>query len=233
MDIIVQRDISDLSSRRLYAQIATETLTLKDLVLSLSEIIDDESNGYRILPFVNARGEGLHRLDIYTSLRKERADRAYILSNGRNTIYMLDYIVKARRVYHDPVLCIIGPDAEEIAEHALKRLSRILLSKTYRIELDQRAIWEFSKLMGYERAEVMRVLSEIFKEAEMALKIRLLRGGGGEEEHPSVGKRLSERLIREIERRPLSVEPIRIEDIIPFGAIIILIIILLVILMRL
>ena len=54
MDIIIQRDISDLSSRRLYAQITTETLTLKDLVLSLSEIIDDENNGYRILPFVNA-----------------------------------------------------------------------------------------------------------------------------------------------------------------------------------
>ena len=103
MEILIQKNISEPSSRKVFAQISTQVLTLEDVIRSISSIIDDEKQGYRRLPFINARSESIQRLDIYTSLRKTRADKAFILSNGRNTIYMLDYVVKAQRVYHDPV----------------------------------------------------------------------------------------------------------------------------------
>ena len=232
MNILVQKDVSDLSSRKVFAQISTEALTLKDVILSIKDIIDDERNGYHRLPLLDAKSESLQRLDIYTSLRRERADKAYVISNGRNTIYLLDYVVKTRRIYHDPVLCIIGPEAEEIAEHALKRLSKILLSKMYRIELNDEAVRDFSKLVGCEKREVIKHITEIFEEAKMALKMRLLEGDVEEEDASSSAKGLSEELLRDIDKRTVSREPLDFESIIPFVATMVLIVLLLIILMR-
>ena len=232
MEILVQKDVSSPSSRKIFAQLSTETLSLKDVILSLRDIIDDEKNGYYRLPLVTARGEGFQRLDFYMSLRRERADRAFIVSNGRNTIYILDYIVRARRVYHDPVLCIIGPEAEYIAEYALKRLSKILLSKTYRVELDYRAIVDFSRLTGYEKREVIEYLSEIFKEADIALKMRFLKEDSGNEEFRTYGRRLSEELLKEIEVKSSFRRHSDLRSIVSFGAMIILMVLLLIILTR-
>ena len=232
MEILVQKDVSSPSSRKIFAQLSTETLSLKDVILSLRDIIDDEKNGYYRLPLVTARGEGFQRLDFYMSLRRERADRAFIVSNGRNTIYILDYIVRARRVYHDPVLCIIGPEAENIAEYALKRLSKILLLKTYRVELDYRAIVDFSRLTGYEKREVIEYLSEIFKEADIALKMRFLKEDSGNEEFRTYGRRLSEELLKEIEVKSSFRRHSDLRSIVSFGAMIILMVLLLIILTR-
>ena len=232
MEILVQKDVSSPSSRKIFARLSTETLSLKDVILSLRDIIDDEKNGYYRLPLVTARGEGFQRLDFYTSLRRERADRAFIVSNGRNTIYILDYIVRARRVYHDPVLCIIGPEAENIAEYALKRLSKILLSKTYRVELDYRAIVDFSRLTGYKKREVIEHLSEIFKEADIALKMRFLKEDSGNEEFRTYGRRLSEELLKEIEVKSSFRRHSDLRSIVSFGAMIILMVLLLIILTR-
>jgi len=233
MEIIVQKNVSTPSTRKIFAQLSTETLTLKDIILSLRSIIDDEKNGYYRLPLLTARGEGLQRLDFYTSLRKERADKAIIISNGRkHSIYMLDYVMKARRVYHDPILCIIGPEAEYIAEHTLKKLSKILLSKIYRVELNYKAISDFSNLMGYGKREVIKYLSEIFKEADMTLKMRLLKENSEDEEPRTYKHRLSEELFREIEMMPSFSKSLDLRNIVSFGATIILMVLLLIILMR-
>ena len=235
MNILVQKDISDISSRRIFAQISSEALTLKDIVISLSGIIDDEKNGYHMLPLLDAKSEILQRLDVYTSLRRERADKAYVISNGRNTIYLLDYVVKTRKVYHDPVLCIIGPDAEEIAEYALERLSRLLLSKTYRIELNEEAIRDFSRLTGCKKREVIENLLGIFEEAKIALKMKFFKGDMGdinEEAAPPSSNGLSKEILKDIEKKSLYREPADSKSIIPFAITIILIILLLIILMR-
>ena len=232
MNILVQKDISDISSRRIFAQISSEALTLKDIVISLSGIIDDEKNGYHMLPLLDAKSEILQRLDIYTSLRRERADKAYIISNGRNTIYLLDYVVKTRKVYHDPVLCIIGPDAEEIAEYALERLSRLLLSKTYRIELNEEAIRDFSRLTGCKKREVIENLLGIFEEAKIALKMKFFKGDINEEAASPSSNGLSKEILKDIEKKSLYREPADSKSIIPFAITIILIILLLIILMR-
>ncbi len=230
MDILVQSNISEPLSKKMFARISTKTLTLKDVILSLSDIIDNEQNGYRILPFLDARSESLQRLDIYSSLRKKRADKAYVISNGRNTIYVLDYVIKAQKIYHDPVLCIIGPDAEKIADYVLKRLSKILLSKTYRIELNERAVEDFSRLMGYKRMEVIKQISDTFREAEIALKMKLLKGNLEETAPPN--RRLSEKIIRDFESKSIAREPADLRSMIPFIIAIILIILLLAILLR-
>jgi len=233
MEILVQENLSEPSSRKVYAQLSTDVLTLEDIVRSISSIIDDEKQGYHRLPFMNARGESLRRLDVYTDLRKTRADKAFVLSNGKNTIYMLDYVVKTQKMYHDPVLCIVGPEAERIAGFALKNLSRILLSKTYEVRFNDGAIKDFSKMMKYEKSEVITQLSNIFEEAEIAVKMRLLKDHGDEEEHRTLIGSLSKEILEEIRRQPLSAEPFDLRNVVPFAMTAILVILLLIILMKL
>jgi len=233
MDILVQENLSKPSTRKVFAQISTRVLTLEDVIQSISDVIDDEKNGYHRLPFMSARSESLQRLDIYTSLRKMRADRAFVLSNGKNTIYMLDYVVKAQRVFHDPLLCIVGPEAEKIAESALKRLSKILLSKTYEVKFNDDAIIDFSNIMKYKKSEVITELSDTFEEAELALRMKLLKDNGDEKEPVPAGNSLSKELLEEIRERPFSIERIDLRSIIPFGILAILMMLLLIILTRL
>lgn len=235
MEILVQKNISEPASRKVFAKISTEVLSLEDVVRSLSEIIDNKELGYHKLPFISAKSESIQRLDIYTSLRKERVDKAFMVSNGKNTIYMLDYLVKAQKVYHDPVLCIVGPEAEEIAQSALKNLSKLLLPKTYNLRFDYEAIKDFSNLTGNNRSEVIKSLSETFEEAELALKMRLLKDHRDRTE-PSTPRNisLSKEIIEDIRgKKPFTPEPFDPASIIPFGIILILMMALIIVLMRL
>ena len=235
MEILVQKNLIEPASRKVFAKISTEVLNLEDVVQSLSEIIDDEKLRYYKLPFMSGRSESVQRLDVYTSLRRERADRSYVVSNGKNTIYMLDYVVKTQRIYHDPILCIVGPEAEEIAQLTLNNLSKLLLSKTYYLKFDSEAIKEFSNLLGYKKEEVVKNLSETFEEAEIALKMKLLKEHRNNIESPTlrIGT-LSKEIIEDVKRkRPLSAEPLDPWRIIPFGIIMMLMILLLVVLTRL
>ena len=232
LEIIIQKDTSEPLSRRLFAQFSTEVLSLEDVILALSWIIDDEAEGYHRLPFLSAESEGLERLDVYTSIRKRRAERAYVVSNGRNTIYILDYVVKARRVYHDPVLCIVGPEAERIAERTLRNLKRILLPKICDMRINDHALTDFARLIGAKKTDVLKEVSEVLEEAEVALKMRLLEGseedadGGGA---PVRGEgRLSRELLEDLkERRPLLMEQIDIHEIVSYGIVILFLVLML------
>jgi len=231
---LIQEDISEPQSRRVFAELSTEVLTIEDVVEALSEVIDNEEEGYHRLPFVSARSEGIRRIDAYTSLRKERADKAYMISNGKNTIYMLDYVVKAQRIYHDPVLCIIGPEAKEIAQLALKNLSRLLLPKMYSLKFRDEAIKDFSNLTGYRKADVIKMLSETFEEAEIALKMNLLKDHMDKVgSSPRRSGSLSREIIKDIRRKPPRVEPLDLRNAIPFGILLMLMMLLLIVLMRL
>lgn len=233
MEILVQKNLSEPSSKKIFAQISTEVLTLEDVVHSLSGIIDDEALGYHKLPFMSARSESLQRLDVYTSLRKRRADKAFIVSNGKNTIYMLDYVVKAQKVYHDPVLCIIGPDAEKIGKFTLKRLSRLLLSKMYRIGFNDEAIRDFSNLTGDRKSRVITQLSDTFEEAELEVRMKLLNDPMDERESSAPRSGLSKEIINDMRKKLFSAEPIDPRSIIPFGIMAALMILLLIVLTKL
>ena len=174
MEILVQKIISDIKSVTRFASFSIGVLSIEDAILALSDVVDDAENGYYRLPFITSKSEGMERLDIYTSIRKERADQAYIFSNGRNTIYVLNYKVKKRKVYNDPVIYIAGPDALEIAQQASDNLTETLLSKMYEVRLNEEAISIFSKLKGYDEFDIIRKINEIIKEMKIDLKIRLL-----------------------------------------------------------
>ncbi len=87
-------------------------------------------------------------------------------------------------------------------------------------------------MVGYEKREVIKHITEIFEEAKMALKMRLLEGDVEEEDASSSAKGLSEELLRDIDKRTVSREPLDFESIIPFVATMVLIVLLLIILMR-
>jgi len=174
----------------------------------------------------------MERLDAYTSLRKRRADKVYVVSNGKNTIYALDYVVKAQRVYHDPVVYIVGPGAPEIAKKTLNNLTDLLLPKTYTVRLNERVIADFSKLKGCNKLTLTKKIEEIFEEAELALKMVLLDGKKESVEDQSKKKGLSREILEDIRRQrsPLLYEPLNPRDLITFGIVFTLIILLLIIL---
>lgn len=232
LEILVQDKLSEPRSRRVFASLSTEVLSLEDVVLALSEVIDDEANGYFRLPFISARSQGMERLDAYVSLRKRRADKVYVVSNGKNTIYALDYVVKSQRVYHDPVAYIVGPDAPEIAKKTLNNLTDLLIPKTYTLRLNEGAIADFSKLRSYNKFTMIKKMEEIFEEAELALRMALSDGKKDREESPSKRKELSREILEDIRRQrpPFSAEPLNPRDLIAFGIAFTLIIFLLIIL---
>jgi len=234
LEILVQEKISEPRSRKVFASLSTEVLSLEDVVLALSEVIDDEANGYFRLPFISARSQGMERLDAYTSLRKRRADKVYVMSNGKNTIYALDYVVKAKRVYHDPVVYTVGPDAPEIAKKTLNNLTDLLIPKTYTLRLNERAITDFSNLRGCNKLTMIKKMEEIFEEAELALKMALSDGKNDREEGPSKRKELSREILEDIRRQrpPFLAEQLNPRDLIGFGIIFTVIIFLLIILTR-
>ncbi len=224
MEILIQKDISKPSSRRVFAEFSTEVLTLEDVVLALREIIDDEKEGYHVLPFVGSVGESVERLDIYTSIHRRRADKAYTISNGRNTIYLLDYVVKAKRVYHDPIICIIGPDAEKIAVKTVNNLKRVLLPKICDLKINDAAITDFAKLTGRKKIEIIQKVSEVLEEAEVALKMKLLN-----QDHFSVSSErkdvlghVSRKILEDIKNRKSSIitAPFDISEIISYSFVI-------------
>ena len=232
MEFLVQEKLSEPRSRKVFASLSKEVLSMEDVVLALSEVIDDEVDEYFRLPFISARSQGMERLDAYTSLRKRRADKVYVVSNGKNTIYALDYVVKAQRVYHDPVVYIVGPGAPEIAKKTLNNLTDLLLPKTYTVRLNERVIADFSKLKGCNKLTLTKKIEEIFEEAELALKMVLLDGKKESVEDQSKKKGLSREILEDIRRQrsPLLYEPLNPRDLITFGIVFTLIILLLIIL---
>lgn len=232
LEILVQEELSEIRSRKVFAKLSTEVLSIEDVVLALSEIIDDAANGYFRLPFISARSQGMDRLDAYTSLRRRRADKVYVVSNGKNTIYTLDYIMKAKRMYHDPVVYIIGPDASEIAAKTLRNLKSLLLPKTYSIRLNEKAINDFSVLTDSDKHTLTKKLEGVFEEAEIALKMVLLNGKKENVIGPSERKQLSKEILWDIkkQRTPLFAESFNPGDLIMFGIIFVSMVLLLIIL---
>lgn len=232
LEILVQEKLSEPESRKVFASLSTKVLSLEDVALALSEVIDDEANGYFRLPFISARSQGMERLDAYTSLRKRRADKVYVVSNGKNTIYALDYIVKSQRVYHDPVVYIIGPDASEIAKKTLNSLINLLLPKTYTLRLNEKAIADFSNLTGCNKFSLTKKIEEIFKEAELALKMSLLNEEKRSEKKPSKTRGLSREIVEDIRKQglPFLNESLNHRDLTAFGVFFALMILLVIIL---
>ena len=235
MEILIQENISDSQSRSVFAKLSTEVLSLEDVVLALSEIIDDEAGGYYMLPFISTRSEVRERPEIYASLHRVRAYRAYMVSNGKNTIYMLDYIVKAKKTYHDPIICIIGPDTSKIADKALRNLSSRLLSKTYNLKIDEKAVTDFSNLMGYRKSEVVNEISRILEEAEIVIKMKLLKKDEEKMKISSKRSGISKEILKDMRQQKPSflAEQLDLRELVSFGAIILLITLLFMILAKL
>lgn len=200
LEILVQEEVSKFQHRNVFAKISTTFLGVEDVVRALSEVIDDKTNGYYQLPFLSASSIGMERLDVSTSIRKQRADSVYVVSNGRNTIYILDYVVKTHTVYHDPVVYIIGPDALKIAESTLKNLKRVLLPKTYKITLNEDALSDYSNLTGQEKMKTIKRMSSIFEEAELALKMEFLNETSEPQRNLKETSDLSETIIKDARR---------------------------------
>jgi len=236
LEILVQKELSQPLSRKVFAEFSTETLTLEDVVHALSEIIDDEKEGYHLLPSLGSFGESVERLDIYTSLRKRRVDRAYTISNGKNTIYILDYLIKTKKIYHDPVICIIGPDAEIIASKVLNNLKRMIVTKLCDLKINDAAVSDFSRLTKKRKMDVYKVVSDVLEETEVAIKMKLLDEDDLPKSNVKSGEgKVSKQILEDMKTSPLPHTPILdISEITPLLFIVIFVLVMiLTVLMRL
>jgi hypothetical protein len=101
------------------------------------------------------------------------------------------------------------------------------------VKFNDDAIRDFSNIMKYKKSDVITELSDTFEEAELALRMKLLKDYEDEKEPVPARNSLSKELLEEIRGRPFSIERIDLRSTIPFGILAILMILLLIILTRL
>jgi len=86
--------------------------------------------------------------------------------------------------------------------------------------------------MGYKKAKVVKQLSEIFEEAELTVRMKLLKGRTDKLRFPPVDDGLSKEIIQDMKNKSFSVKEFNSGNIVPFGIIAALIMILLIVLTR-
>lgn len=99
-----------------YRTLNSEYLTGKDVILAMAPIIDNAEQNYQILDKIDMTGREITQIDTFKSNVKTRSEKMALISNGRNTIQLLDWNEITTIVRHDPVVRVIGPDAFAIAD---------------------------------------------------------------------------------------------------------------------
>jgi len=151
----------------LFKELASEALTGKDVILCMSPII--EQPGWEILDTVSAEGRNLQRMTMTTSEQKLRTEKMAILSNGRNTIHLLDWQEQTSIVKHDPIVRIVGPDAPMIAGDICKNMFTRLVDKLMIVRMDETVAKDISNLVNIPLEEIKTVETDIKTQSEMII----------------------------------------------------------------
>jgi len=117
--------------------VRTQTLTLEECIEALRPVLD--SGGWHKLEDL----QGERRIKSRTLqgantlvTTDTRTDRIVILSNGMNTIHMLDWTEKSKeRVIHDPEIRIVGLDAQNIYNTLYNGIISSLIDKAIEVSV--------------------------------------------------------------------------------------------------
>ncbi len=179
MRVLIQPELRGETKTLL--DVRTELLTLEECIEALRPVLD--SGGWHKLEDL----QGERRIKSRTlkganTLVKTnmRTDRIVILSNGANTIHMLDWTEKTReRIIHDPEIRIVGPDALNIYNTLHDNIVSTLIDKAIEISVavNHRAVTELSRLLNKltMQYDVPSISDSIEREAKLRATLELTR----------------------------------------------------------
>jgi hypothetical protein len=150
----------------LFKEFQTEVLTGKDVILALSPIIDQA--GWHVIETANAKGRGVEQYysehDVWA--QKQRSEKMAIMTNGKNTIMLLDWVEEEVVTRHDPVIRVVGVDAEEIAGEVHRRILMKLAPKLVTITVDEDVAKDFEGLTNNPVETFLAIGEDLKAEAE-------------------------------------------------------------------
>ena len=152
----------------LYKELNSEALTGQDVIVCMGPVID--SPGYEILEHVDAEARKMDRLSMSQSKVTTRSEKMAFITNGRNTIQLLDWEEKSTIVTHDPIVRIIGPDALSIADTFLSGMLGKLSTKLCSIVFDETAAKDISVLTGRPIEEITSIRTDLESMAKTAIE---------------------------------------------------------------
>jgi len=150
----------------LYKEFQTEVLTGKDVIMSLSPIIDQK--GWHIIEKANALGRGVNRYYAEHDLwaEKHRSEKMAIMTNGKNTIMLLDWVEESVVTKHDPVIRVVGTDATKIADKVIRGLLLRLVPKLIKIEVNEDVAKDISGITDDSLETFLAIGEDLKIEAE-------------------------------------------------------------------
>ena len=147
----------------------TSVLSLKETLKALSGFL--RKHQFKLLDVISAKSRGMDITEISfdTLIRtKDRVEVIAILSNGEQTLEILDYdIHEETEVIHDPEIYITGRDADKLGFEIANAIGKALVSKV--IELNQHALEELKQISP--NAE--QVTKQVLKEAKQLLRTQI------------------------------------------------------------
>ena len=147
-----------------YRELNSEALTGQDVILCMASIID--LPGWEILDTIDAEARKMDRLTMRQSKVTTRSEKMALISNGRNTIQLLDWKETSTIVTHDPIVRVIGPDAFQIANTFLSGLLAKLSERLFKIEFDETAAKDIATLTERPLEEIMSLKTDLETTAE-------------------------------------------------------------------
>jgi len=144
-----------------YKVLASEYLTGKQVILCMAAVVDEP--GWQILDLMDAEGRGLSKFNAThtQSTTKVRTEKSALISNGKNTLQLLDWVEKDIVQRHDPIIRVIGPDAFEIADYFCGKMLDVLSGHLLKIEMDETVAKDIAGLTGRSLDEIMSVKTDI------------------------------------------------------------------------
>jgi hypothetical protein len=153
-------------------ELNTEVLSLKEVMKILSPIIDDGS--YQMLDLITAESRGMQELSAFSLLETTRHDTVAIVSNGVNTIAIVDFDVETRRITrHDPIIKITGRDSLAIAKTLISGIRSLLIDRLVEFTAPEAVVKDISRIDGKPEEEIQKEIDKVHEEARLALRERL------------------------------------------------------------
>jgi len=158
----IEMGIRNAPQEIVFRELNSEALTGQDVIECMAPIIDQE--GWEILDKIDAESRKMENMSIRSERRTTRTEKMAFMSNGRNTIQLLDWEVKSTIVTHDPEIRMIGPDAVELAGVFCEGMLERLMTRLVKFDFDETVAKDIAGLKGVAVESITNLKSQIEQE---------------------------------------------------------------------
>lgn len=151
----------------LFRELQSEALTGQDIIDCVAPIIDQP--GWEILDKITAKGRGVQKMSMTHDKVKTRSEKMAFLTNGRNSLQLYDWKETTSIVKHDPIIRMIGPDAQALADTFLGGMLRRLVDRLVTITLKEDVATDIANLTGEDLETIKAIEEDLVAEKEVLI----------------------------------------------------------------